>query len=383
MGKIKKGLRKAVYSIVSFCARRKSIVFESFPDFADNTRPVFDEMLRRGLDRKYNLVWLTTGDKRLPVEGPHIRYIYSKSHKLWEKIRKTYYLASAKCLICCNRFLVPNNPRQTAFYLSHGTPMKNAGGYYYPPEKINYCLAAGPGVAELMAEQCRTNIEKVFPLGFPRNDVLTQAPRAIKSMLDTQCEKVIVWYPTFRQHKSTGRIAGSGVALPIIHDVEAAKRLNQVAYEQNVLIVLKPHFAQDVQCIKDAGLSNIRFIDESFFEKHDISSYAFVGSCDGLITDYSSIYYDYTLCDKPIALIWEDLEEYRQNPGFAIDLEAHTKCAEIAYTLPQLEDFVRNVGAGIDIHREERRAYCKLVNYSTDGKNTQRVVDFIIQKANL
>ena len=382
MSKIKNGLRKVIYKMIALCARRKSIVFESAPDFSDNTRPVFDEILRRGLDRKYNLVWSVSGDKKLPIENPHIRYIVPNPTKFRERVCNNYYLASAKCLICCNRFLIPESSQQTAFYLSHGTPMKNIRTYYYLPEGIDYCLAAGPGVAELVAYQFRVDETKVFPLGFPRNDILTQAPRDIKSMLGTQCDKVIVWYPTFRQHKS-GRIAGSGEALPIIHNVEFAKQLNKVACDENVLIVLKPHFGQDVQSIKDAGLSNIRFIDESFFEKHDISSYAFVGSSDALITDYSSIYFDYTLCDKPIALIWEDLEEYRENPGFAIDLEAHTKCAEIVYTLRQLEDFVRNVGSAIDIHREIRREYCKQVNYSNDGKNTQRVVDFIIEKANL
>lgn len=382
MGKIKNGLHKMAYKAIAFCTRRKSIIFESTPDFSDNTRPVFDEMLKRGLDRKYNLVWSVTDDKKLPIENPHIRYIFPNSRERWKSFYNNYYLESAKCLICCNRFLTSDGSRQTAFYLSHGTPMKNFSAYYYLPKGIDYCLAADPEVAELVACQFRIDKTKVFSLGFPRNDILTQAPRDIKSMLDTRCDKVIVWYPTFRQHKSGSRTASSN-ALPVIHDSRQAERLNAYAAKNDVLIVLKPHFAQDLSYVKDLGLSNIRIIYDDFFEENQISSYGFLAGCDAMITDYSSVYFDYTLADKPIGVVWEDIEEYRQNPGFVIDVNYYMQGAEKIYELEQFEAFIKNVADGNDSLREQRRMIRDLVNYSTDGKNTQRVVDFIIEKANL
>ena len=382
MSKWKSLLRKLLYKMIHVCAPRKCIIFESVPDFSDNTRPVFDEMLRRGLDNKYTLVWFVSGKKELRIRNTNIKYINSEATGLTEKIRSLFYRASAKCLICCNRFLVTEVPGQVSFYLSHGTTVKNIRNYYTLPEGIDYCLAAAPGVAQLMAYQLKIDEKKMFALGFPRNDVFYKQQRDIKNMLETDCEKVIVWYPTFRKHKN-GRRASTGNALPIIHDAQAAVQLNETARACKVLLVMKPHFAQDVQDIKELGLSNIRLIDDSFFEKNAISSYEFVGSCDALISDYSSVFFDYMLCDKPIALIWEDLEAYRQNPGFAIDLDAYTKGVQKVYTLQEFQTFIEEVSCGVDTYKAARRECRDVVNYATDGKNTQRVVDFIMKTAEL
>lgn len=297
------------------------------------------------------------------------------------KLKNAYYMANAKCLISCNRFLLPWRKNQVAIYLAHGTPMKSVYGYYWVPKAIHYCLSAAPGVEEMTAYQFHADPEKMFSLGYPRNDLLCH-PCDVKKILNTQCEKVVVWYPTFRQHNKREKLS-SGHAMPIIHDAQAARSLNEWAVEKNVLIVMKPHFAQDLAYIKDLGLSNIRFIDDGLFREHNITSYSFVAGCDGLLTDYSSIYFDYMLCDKPIGLIWEDVEEYRQNPGFAVDLAEYGQGGVIIYTLPELKRFIEDVAAGTDTCKENRNALCDRVNFSRDGKNSARVADFIVEKAKL
>ena len=235
---------------------------------------------------------------------------------------------------------------------------------------------------DLMSYALSFDKSKAVPLGYPRNDALTGKKFNLKELFSTECEKVIVWYPTFRQHKA-GFSTAANHALPIIHNEEFALSLNECAKRNGVLIVLKPHFAQDLSYIKRLSMSNIKFIDDSFFEKNNISSYEFVGSTDALISDYSSIYYDYTLCDKPIAVIWEDIEEYKKNPGLIDDYEKYLAGAEKIYTLDELLGFVERVSSGIDLNREQREQIKNLVNISDDGKNTCRVVDFIIEKAKL
>ena len=243
-------------------------------------------------------------------------------------------------------------------------------------------MSASEAVSGIIAFQSRYPEERMVSLGYPRNDVFSKEIQDIKAMLNTKCKKVIVWYPTFRQHKNGSRTAASNT-LPIIHDSRQAEQLNAYAAKNDALIVLKPHFAQDLSYVKDLGLSNIRIIYDDFFEKNQISSYGFIAGCDAMITDYSSVYFDYTLADKPIGAVWEDIDEYRQNPGFAIDIDYYMQGAEKIYELEQFEMFIKNVADGNDPLREQRRMIRDLVNYSTDGKNTQRVVDFIIQKANL
>ncbi len=269
------------------------------------------------------------------------------------------------------------------FYLSHGSPIKSVRSYYYAPDGIDHFLAASAAMAPHCSYEFNVPEDRFFSLGFPRNDILTTACRDLKPLFpEADFDKVIVWYPTFRQHRN-GQVTAGGNALPIIHDEINAAALNETAKANRVLLVLKPHFAQDVSYVKDLGLSNIKFIDDSFFVKNDISSYEFVGSCDAMITDYSSIYYDYTLCDKPVALVWEDVAEYKKSPGFSPGIEPYLEGGEKVYDLPQMRDFVCRVAQGEDLLRDIRRTIRDQVNYAADGESTRRVVDYIIEKANL
>ena len=305
MRKIKKAIKKIV---CYFLPIKKLILFESFPDLSDNTKAVFDEMLKRGLNKRYKMIWLlykpyTPKEK---IEG--VKYFYANTK--FKRFQKNLYLLQARCSVCCNGFLTTQRKGQVSFYLAHGVPIKQSKGYYTVPNSIDYGFTTGEGVKELHADTWNYDVNKVQALGFPRNDVFNHIKKDVKETLHTDCDKVIVWYPTFRQH-SSGVGTGAKHALPILHDSQKAQCLNEIAKNNNVLIVLKPHFAQDLRYIKDLGLSNIRFITDSFFAENDITSYEFVGGCDALLTDYSSIYYDFTLCDKPVAVIWEDIEEYK------------------------------------------------------------------------
>lgn len=372
-------LKETIKKSIAMLPGKKYIVFESKPNFSDNTRAVFDEMVRRGLDKKYKLYWyVTDGDAVLPGH-PEVGFLNANS--FWGLQRYRWVTLRAKALICCNAFLMEGHSLQKAFYLTHGTALKKLKDYRVP-EGISYMLIASEHVRPTMARDFHMAPDTVYALGYPRNDVLTQPGRDLKQVLCGDFRKVIVWYPTFRQHKG-GSKTGAANALPVVHDAAAAVRLNTAAKENGVLIVVKPHFAQDISYITKYDLSNILFIDDSFFEKNGLSSYEFVGSCDALITDYSSIFFDYLLCDKPIAVIWEDIAEYRENPGFSLDPETYMRGSHKIYTLEDFQRFLESVAREEDPWREERNQLNALMNYASDGKNAQRVTDFIIEKAKL
>lgn len=371
--KIKDKLKRTYYGIIP---KKNYIVFESTPDLSDNTKAVFDEMLARGLNKKYLFIWLLSDKSKEHPKYENTIYIDSTNKKETNK-----YLNRAKVLICCNKFLPSHIKGQTSFYLTHGTALKKLGGYQIP-SKIDYNLIASEDTKELMASAFNADINTFHGLGFPRNDDLTNFKCNVKKLFKTKSKKVIVWYPTFRQHKN-GINSGTSDTIPLLDDYEKAKKLNEIAKQENILIVIKPHFAQDITYITKHELSNIIFINDEFFAKNKITSYQFVGNCDALITDYSSIYFDYLLCDKPIGAVWTDIDEYAIKPGFCTDIHYYMKGAIKMYTLPDLIKFVQDLSSNIDTLQKERNEICKEVNYSKDGKNTQRVVDFIIEKGEL
>ena len=370
-------LKKILKRVIYLLAIRKCIIFESCPDFSDNTKAVFDEMIKRKLNRKYILVWLLfdgNRDKFPKIKG--VKYI-NEGEKVF-----SFYSAIAKCFICCNRFLYSDNNYQKTFFLTHGMYVKRPTDYYTMPKQIDYCLSSSPELEKMQAEALSVDAEKMISLGYPRNDVLTGERLDLSQYFGGGFLKYVVWYPTFRQHKS-GMGTGSCHALPIIWDEQNAKRLNDFARKHEVLLILKPHFAQDIEKIQALNLSNIRFINDDFLLENDLPSYRFVASCDALITDYSSIYFDYTLCDTPIGLVWEDYDEYQKEPGFALDMNYYMKGGVKIYSVEDFERFIEDIVFENDVLQKERREIRDISNISTDGKSSVRVVDFIINAIKL
>lgn len=355
------------------------ILLESVPDLSDNTKAVFDELIKRGLYKKYKFVWIVSDKHKSFPSYPNTIYIDKKT---WvNKKILSWYKFRSKCLICCNRFYGSKYAGQSSFYLTHGTGIKKIGSYNVPPN-VDYVLIAGEHMKEMMARELMGDIKKFVSLGLPRNDVFSREKIDLHNLFMSDYRKIICWYPTFRQHKGGAKTAATN-SLPILHSHEKALMLNEFAKNNDTLIVVKPHFAQDTSYLNAREMSNIVFIDDEFFEKNGITSYEFIGSCDALITDYSSVYFDYLLCNKPVAAVWEDIEEYRQNPGFAIDVDYYMKAAHKIYTVEDFKNFISQVVSGEDTYKNQRLEINKLVNFSNDGKNTKRVVDFIIEKAKL
>lgn len=373
-------LKKILMKLILVLPVSESIVFESIPNFSDSPVAVFDEFVRRGYDKKYKLVWWLHKNHASCAKPQNC--ICLDDTTLVGHFLLWFYKLRAKCLISCNHFLETVRDDQIAVYITHGTVIKQTGAGNVLPKNIDYVIVASDHVKEVMAWDLEANINKFYGLGYPRNDALQKEDLDLHPMFPVEYQKIVVWYPTFRQNKN-GSKTGSRNALPILHNADNARRLNEIASRNGVLLVVKPHFAQDISYIEDCNLSHIRFINDSFFEKHQISSYEFVGSCDALVTDYSSIYYDFLLCDRPVAAIWEDIEEYRLNPGFAVDVDYYVKGAEKIYNLADFEAFIDRLANGVDLLRAERAEINALVNHSSDGKNAERVVDFIIEKAGL
>ncbi len=376
---IKKTVKNMAKRLAVVLPLRKIILMESIPDLSDNTKAVYDEFIKREVNKKYKIIWVVSSSFKKKKLDKNVKTIVFDGKKY--NFRLFYYNLVSKCIVSCNQFLATKRKGQFSMYLSHGTGIKSTRDYYNVPKNTDCCLVAGEGVKELMSYEFNYDISKMVALGFPRNDILCKNVTLPKNLFGKEYDKVIVWYPTYRQHKG-GSWSASQDTLPIINDVTKAKHLNEYLIKKGVLIVLKPHFAQDVSYVKDLGLSNIRFIDDSFFVKNNISSYEFVGGCDALISDYSSIYYDYTLCDKPIAVIWEDIEEYKQKPGLVENYEYFLQGAEKVYSIEEMLGFVERVANGEDVLKSERRFVRDLCNYSTDGKSAERVVDFILEKIN-
>ena len=377
-------LIKRIIDSILFRKAKPCIIFESYPDFSDNSRPVFNELVRLGYGKKYMLIWIVSYNSYAILKNGKPYYWRRGDYSKLEHRMYNYSIDKGiKAVVLCNRlvFLPFISKFGKSFYLTHGTPLKDTSGYYTLPDEIDYCIASSQQAKELIARSFNFNSNKIFVLGYPRNDELTRSQR--KSLpIDGVFKKTIIWYPTFKQHKN-GIKTGSKTALPLLSESFAAQKINAFLTNNNCLLIIKPHFVQDSRYIVDQGLSNIFFIDDQFYTRNNITAYQFIAQCDALLTDYSSVYCDYLLCDKPIGLIWEDIEEYRINPGLCREFEELCSGATKIYNVNDMLEFIQNVIDEKDLFKEERHKARDLLNISEDGNNTNRVVNFIIKEAGL
>jgi len=350
------------------------ILLESFPDVSDNTLAVFEELLRRKVNEKYKIIWMLNkrhSDNEFK-QYKNVKYIYrhSKIGRIYRKL--------AKFCVSSNDFLASIRDKQYSLFLTHGTTLKIISHFYTMPDNMNKIIASSEKSDELLSEYFVYNRSRAVVTGYPRNDVFSKPPHDLKQYFG-EYSKYIIWFPTFKKMSDVEGLA-SGQALPIIHNKENAFRVNEIAKKNNILIIIKPHFRQDISELINYNLSNIVFINDKFFIDNNITSYEFLNSTDALITDYSSVYFDYLLHDKPIAVVWEDIEDYKKNPGLVNEYEYYVSGAEKINNVDEMETFLINVATDNDILLEERTKMRDEMNISTDGKNSERVVDYLLSE---
>lgn len=374
-------LKNAIKTAVFRMLPKDRVLFESYPDFADNTRCVYDELVRRGYNNKYKFVWILQDDdsERCPKDD-NVTCISLNNQKAY-----SFHVRRAKAVISCNRILASYVPEQFSIYLDHGTPFKQCNSYLHAPQDahLGYYLSTSPQTESLRRDFLRLQEDtQIVSFGFPRNDVFGEPKLNFQGLFDTQFRTFIAWYPTFRNHKYEKRDEG-GDPLPVIHDELKAEELNKIAARNGVLIIIKPHPVQNLEYMKKKQFSNIVFIDDSFFEKQGITNYGFLNSCDALLSDYSSVFLDYLLADRPIGLVWEDIDRYQKDLGLIDTYEYLASGCEKIYDIQDLIAFVEDVASGRDPAQQIRRQIRDYVHVTSWDHSTENVTDFIIHNAEL
>lgn len=358
--------------------KKNIVIFESRPDYSDNTRAVFDEMIRRGMNRQYRFFWILEDEdvsKTCPIFQEEHVYALNRYGPFTQRLIRGF----AKIFISCNRFIPKLTDDQYSIFLAHGAALKDCSNTYNAPEGIDEILCFSDYLAPYDAKNLRFPAENMLPLGYPRNDMLISEKLDVHRFFpDIQFQKCIYWMPTYRQNKS-GNASGihSDISMPILYTMDIAQTINDYASSAGVLLIVKPHPAQDVSKISMLHLSHLRFIDHDFLDQHGIINYQLLASVDALITDYSSVYYDYLLTDKPIGLCWDDFDSYNAREGFTVDPNVMMAGGEKIYTPDELCGFIRHVADGEDVLRKERTELKKKIHLYDDGCSTKRVVDYI------
>ena len=333
-------------------------------------------------------IWLSR-DKRLVrllrERGLESYYSYS--------IKGYWYSARAFVGIVCiaitdiNRFVTPPFLVNTW----HGTPIKKVLNddkkrqVTYAKSKIekllpffenlnryNLVTAESEIEAEILKRSFSSAVVEVT--GEPRNDVLVKSEtsgEAAQVQEGSYALKRILYLPTHRMYGKNRTFSQLAAEFA---------NLDPVLRHLNALLLIKLHYYHQDEAKelaqKLSGLKNVRVL---LNEELGGDVYPLLASCDILITDYSSVYVDFLLTEKPIIFYCFDLQTY-----MAVDREFNFDYNEVTpgpkcFNLDEVAHWIQRFLEDDSPYKKERKELKDKFHRWDDGLNSKRVSETIMR----
>lgn len=297
---------------------------ESFfgKSYSDSPKYVY-EYLQKNYPGKYRFIWVIDNKKS------KIPYKHTKVKRF--SIGYCYYLARCKYYIFNSRQPVWIKKREGNVFLQtwHGTPLKklvfdlediNSATPRYKKQTYkqsrswDYLIAANQYSSDIF-RRCFMYDKVMLETGYPRNDIMhydnkEEITRELKEKLGIpKDKKTILYAPTWRddEYYTKGQYKFS---------LKLDLNLMRERMGDEYVILLRTHYFI-ADSLDVTGLEDFAF---NFSDYDDISELYLIS--DYLITDYSSVFFDYANLKRPMLFFTYDLEKYRDVlRGFYIDIE--------------------------------------------------------------
>lgn len=386
-------VRKINYKIGSIGIKvdEKTILFCCFngKSYSCSPKAIYEYMINDDKFKDYKFIWAFVDDKKY-------KYLEENINTTVVKIReKEYkkYLAKAKYWIF--NYKIPDflYPKKNQIFVQcwHGTPLKRLGcdlehfdnvlntidgikkRYKIEASKFTYFISPSKFASEKfisawnLKEIGKENI--IVEEGYPRNDFLfnykEKDVQQIRKKLGIENDnrKIILYAPTYRsdQHQT---------GLGYVYKEEIDFKKMEEKFGKEYLILFRPHYfiANSFDFDKYKGfVYNVANID-------DINELYIIS--DILITDYSSVFFDYANLKRPMIFFMYDLEHYKnESNGFYIDLNELP--GPIVETQEDLEKSIEDVDFNIGSSKKYKE-FNEKYNYLDDGNASKRVIEKVI-----
>lgn len=346
VSKLKMKLKKTKRSIWRFVARQPKmkfvygwyykhcnvdetiILFESFHGSTVSDSPfyILKELLKTEDASKFKIYYSTNPNDY----NTHKRFLET-NHINAELVGVQSYeylkiLATAKYLINNSSFPAYFIRKEEQVYLQtwHGTPLKTLGkkmrlgiesmyNVQHNFLQANYLMHPNEFTRDAIMRDY--NLEslytgKVALSGYPRNSIFLDTKRAkeVRQELNLEDKTVYAYMPTWRgtSNHSVSTDAYSTEVKSMMDYLDKQLKDNQLLYV-NFHPILKNAVQLD-------GYKHIKNFPDT------VDKYEFLNSVDALITDYSSVFFDFSVTRKPIILFMYDYEQYMQDRGMYFDI---------------------------------------------------------------
>lgn len=391
---IKSTYNKVLSIITYFFRVREIMIFESHPDYSDNSKALFDRMLKENINNKFKIYWIVDNKKKFnELNFYNVKFVQLNDNnffliKFFSRLYINILIRISSYYFFSHRDFTINKPRKGQKYinLTHGTPLKDIRGSKMASTKNNSYFITTSEFSKslnLLAFSNEQLSQKIKILGFPRNDLLFENKNVLKNLNINKKEynKVLIWMPTFRRNKTGERNDNGGSPntndLPIIKNTSNWKKLDYYLEKYKILLIVKQHPAQNPKYFPIKVTKHIKKITDLELYNSSVELYNLLGESDGLITDYSSVFLDYLLLNRPIAFTVDDIKEYNNNLGFLVDNVVNYMPGNIISNLDDLIEFIKNISVSKDEYEKDRLILRDKFNKYKDNKSSERIIRYL------
>lgn len=367
------------------------IVFESDPDFSDNSRGLWEYITN---NTNYETFWVIRNLQTLnllQMQGIPCGMINSEiSNKMIENAK---YLVSSSFEFAYNK-----RPEQIHISAWHGFPLKLIGFFdsaaaasdenAYNNLKIittqsDIITATSRFNQLILSGLLAVDPRKVKDTGFPRNDLMFKydGKTLLKKLVNINLENsnLILYLPTMRKGlKNEGDQFNNNIFNYPDYDPE---KIDDFLEKNNAYIIAKLHFADNTYYTKENFKlpKRLIFLDTDLLNNQLLTIYHIMNAFDVLITDYSSVYVDFLLLDKPIIFSCPDLSKYNKDRGFIVDNPKDLMPGSIIMNQNELFTTLDDIFNGVDNYSKIREEKFNLFHSHNDANSSKRLFDEMIK----
>lgn len=369
------------YWFSGFVPRNNKIwVFGSFGVFNDNSRYLYQYILN---NPKNNIrsIWISDNKKSVKEASKfgEAYYLYSFKGLFYSLIAKVYVFSS---YITNISFFTSRNAVKVNLW--HGIPLKKIEFDITTPPlnksfrdanilsrilrphthvKYDFVLSPSKFVSDYSFKSAfRVNDENILIAQYPRVTYLENMDKQSYRSKFKEFDRVFLYAPTWRDD---GRdfIKESGLDFD---------KLNEICSNNNSVLLLKLHSATSL----NIDLSKFNYIK---LIENNIDPMSLLAISDCLISDYSSIYFDYLVLDKPIIHFCFDLEKYLMSREMYFnfnDVVAGIMVSDVNHLYDELEKISNGIDNGKELRSNVRNLFLSSNNLK-DNEIIERISRFV------
>ena len=373
---------KIIYSqfLIKIPIKENVILFETFfgKSYSDSPKYIY-EYLQKNYPDKFKCVFSVKSKKtEIPYGCKKVRRFFPAYF---------YYAAVSKFFVFNVRQPIWMKKREGQVFLEtwHGTPLKklffdieevmsanplNKLQIYEKSRDWDYLISPNRFSTDVFESCFMFDRDKIIETGYPRNDPMhsdhiEEDMEKIKEKLNLPKDKKIILYaPTWRDDE----FYGSG-KYKFTLKLDLQKMQEELS--DDYIVILRTHYY--IADILD--ISEFEGFAYNFSKYPDIVDLYLVS--DILITDYSSVFFDYAGLKRPMLFFTYDIAKYRDTlRGFYFDIEKEVP-GPLLFTTDEIIDSIKNIDDVTVAYKEKYEQFYEKFCSLENGTSAKKVTDIV------